>query len=120
MSNTSPIRISKQVSRKIVKPIQLENNFPIENNDSLVIAVATFRFSNDYFHPDTNKKRFHKEILEDIQVMQEEGLLDRNIKGYEIPCDHELKHVEVFVSKNKNKIHYCNKCKTILKGVLKK
>lgn len=79
--------------------------------------MAFYEWITKYYDPKTNRKNFHTGILDSIELMIQEGLIDKNTKGYDIPCDHL--NTETYIGKkSRTKINYCFDCKTILKGVL--
>jgi len=114
--SSAPIRISKKIQKEI-STLEGTDGFPIESNKSLVLAVSFYRFLNSYYDPKVNRTNFHRQVLDDIEFMIEEGLIDKNTKGYDIPCEHL--NTETYVSKKtKTKFNYCFDCKTMLKGIL--
>ena len=116
MVSSAPIRISKKIQKKIAI-LEGTDEFPITSNKSLVLANCFFDFLNWYYDPNTNRKNAHKKIIDNIELMIQEGLIDRNTKGYEIPCEH-TNTLTYTNKKTKTKINYCPDCKTMLKGVL--
>ena len=80
------VRISRIVLREI-KKIQVEDNFPIYANDSLVLSLACFRLFEEIYRSERlskkDKEEFRKAILDDIEIMIDENFVDDNPRGYD-------------------------------------
>ncbi len=78
------IRISKLILDE-VKDFQRDEICPIKSNDSLLIAVAVYKFFNRGFliQSEDGKKNFKKDVLDTIDMMKKDGMIDKNTRGVE-------------------------------------
>lgn len=78
----STFRIYKKVVR-MAQLLQVEDDYPIYSNDSLVIALAVYRLCNDWEMLTPKQQKLEaKRIIDDIKVMKEDGVIDENARGY--------------------------------------
>ena len=101
-------RIYKTVL-KITEDLEKDEDFPIQKNKSLIVALALWRFSNEWYSTeDKTLKRIVQEIKDDIAQMIDDGIVDKNVKGYDREDPEELTCKvcnESFDSKNKCYTH---------------
>ena len=83
-SDLATIKISKKMLN-MIKDVQREEEFPIFSNDSLVIDVAVHNFLNEWYlkESEQTKKNLRLKILGDLEMMKQEGLIGKKIRGYD-------------------------------------